>query len=155
MPIKKLKEFLDSHEVEYVTISHSKAFTAQKIAASAHIPGKELAKTVMVIIDGKMAMAVLPASYKVDFDLLKKVTKTQKVELATEEEFRDIFPQCDIGAMPPFGNLYGMDVFVAQSLAEDEEIAFNAGFHTELVRMSYKDFERLVKPKVLKFSSTN
>ncbi|MCK4678870.1 MAG: YbaK/EbsC family protein [Bacteroidales bacterium] len=155
MPIKKLKEFLDSHEVEYVTISHSKAFTAQKIAASAHIPGKELAKTVMVIIDGKMAMAVLPASYKVDFDLLKKVTKAQKVELSTEEEFRDIFPQCDIGAMPPFGNLYGMDVFVAQSLAEDEEIAFNAGFHTELIRMSYKDFERLVKPKVFKFSSTN
>lgn len=155
MPIKKLKEFLDSHEVEYVTISHSKAFTAQKIAASAHIPGKELAKTVMVIIDGKMAMAVLPASYKVDFDLLKKVTRAHKVELSTEEEFRDIFPQCDIGAMPPFGNLYGMDVFVAQSLAEDEEIAFNAGFHTELVRMSYKDFERLVKPKVLKFSSTN
>ncbi len=155
MPIKKLKEFLDSHEVEYVTISHSKAFTAQKIAASAHIPGKELAKTVMVIIDGKMAMAVLPASYKVNFDLLKKVTRAHKVELSTEEEFRDIFPQCDIGAMPPFGNLYGMDVFVAQSLAEDEEIAFNAGFHTELVRMSYKDFERLVKPKVLKFSSTN
>ncbi len=155
MPIKKLKEFLDSHEIEYVTISHSKAFTAQKIAASAHIPGKELAKTVMVIIDGKMAMAVLPASYKVNFDLLKKVTRAHKVELSTEEEFRDIFPQCDIGAMPPFGNLYGMDVFVAQSLAEDEEIAFNAGFHTELVRMSYKDFERLVKPKVLKFSSTN
>ena len=155
MPIRKLKEFLDSHEVEYVTISHSKAFTAQKIAASAHIPGKELAKTVMVIIDGKMAMAILPASYKVDFDLLKKVTMAHKVKLATEEEFRDIFPQCDIGAMPPFGNLYGMDVFVAQSLAEDEEIAFNAGFHTELIRMSYKDFERLVKPKVLKFSSTN
>jgi len=155
MPIKKLKEFLDSHEVEYVTISHSKAFTAQKIAASAHIPGKELAKTVMVIIDGKMAMAVLPASYKVDFDLLKKVTKAKKVELSTEEEFRNIFPQCDIGAMPPFGNLYEMDVFVAQSLAEDEDIAFNAGFHTELIRMSYKDFERLVKPKVFKFSSTN
>ena len=155
MPIKKLKEFLDSHEIEYVTISHSKAFTAQKIAASAHISGKELAKTVMVIIDGKMAMAVLPASYKVDFDLFKKVTRAKKIELSTEEEFRDIFPQCDIGAMPPFGNLYGMDVFVAQSLAEDEEIAFNAGFHTELIRMSYKDFEKLVKPKVLKFSSTN
>jgi len=155
MPIRKLKEFLDSHEVEYITISHSKAFTAQKIASSAHIPGKELAKTVMVIIDGKMAMTVLPASYRVDFNLLKEVTGAKKINLSTEEEFRDIFPQCDIGAMPPFGNLYGMDVFVAQSLAEDEEFAFNAGFHTELIRMSYKDFERLVKPKVLKFSSTN
>ena len=155
MPIKKLKEFLDSHEIEYVTISHSKAFTAQKIAASAHISGKELAKTVMVIIDGKMAMAVLPASYRVDFDLLKKVTKAKKVELSTEEEFRNIFPQCDIGAMPPFGNLYGMDVFVAQSLAEDEEIAFNAGFHTELIRMKYADYERLVNPKVVRLSYSN
>lgn len=152
MPIKKLKEFLDSHDVEYVCISHSKAYTAQKIAASAHIPGKEVAKTVMVKIDGKMAMAVLPASFKVDFNLLKVSAGTENVELASEIEFRDIFPQCDLGAMPPFGNLYNMEVYVAKSLAEDEEIAFNAGTHTELCKLKYSDFDRLVKPRIMKFS---
>lgn len=152
MPVRKLKEFLDNQNIKYVTISHSAAYTAQEIAASAHIPGKELAKTVMVKIDGKMAMAVLPASYNVDFDLFKKVAGTSKVELATEKEFKDMFPGCDVGAMPPFGNLYGMDVFVAESLAEDEEIAFNAGSHAELIRLAYKDFERLAKPKVGRFS---
>ncbi|MBA7596670.1 YbaK/EbsC family protein [candidate division WOR-3 bacterium] len=152
MPVKKLRDFLDSHSIKYVTISHSQAYTAQEIASSAHIPGKELAKTVMIKIDGKMAMAVLPASYKVDFDLLKKTIGASKVELASEKEFQDIFPECDVGAMPPFGNLYGMEVFAAESLSEDEEITFNAGSHTELIRLAYKDFERLVKPKVLKFS---
>lgn len=152
MPIQKLKEFLDSHNVKYVTISHSRAFTAQETAASAHIPGKELAKTVMVKMNGKMAMAVLPASSKVDFDILKKATGSAAIEIAHEKEFKDLFPDCEIGAMPPFGNLYGMDVFVAESLTEDKEIAFNAGSHRELVRMVYKDFERLVKPKIVKFS---
>ena len=152
MPVKRLKEFLDSHNMKYVTISHSRAFTAQETATSAHIPRKELAKTVMVKPDGKMAMAVLPASYKVDFDLLKKATGSGKIEIADEEEFKGLFPGCEVGAMPPFGNLYGMDVFVAKSLTEDEEIAFNAGSHRELVRMAYKDFEGLVKPRVLKFS---
>ena len=136
MPVKKLKDFLDSQSIKYVVISHSRVYTAQQIAASAHIPGKELAKTVMVKVDGKMAMAVVPASHKVDFDLLKKVAGASQVELATEEEFKDMFPGCDVGAMPPFGNLYGMDVFVAESLIEDEEIAFNAGSYTELFRMA-------------------
>jgi Ala-tRNA(Pro) deacylase len=153
MPVSKLKKYLDEENVEYVIISHSAAYSAQKIAASAHIPGKELAKTVMVRIDGKMAMAVLPASYKVEFDLLKKAASAKVVDLASEREFKDMFPECDIGAMPPFGNLYGMEVYVAESLAEDEEIAFNAGSHTELIKLAYKDFERLVKPKVIKFSS--
>jgi len=106
----------------------------------------------MVKIDGKTAMAVLPASYRVDFDLLKKVAGASSVVLASEEEFENMFPDCEIGAMPPFGNLYGMDVFVAASLAEGAEIAFNAGSHSELIRLSYKDFERLVKPKVAKLS---
>ncbi|KPJ63906.1 MAG: prolyl-tRNA synthetase [Syntrophobacter sp. DG_60] len=153
MPVEKLKEFLDSHNIKYITISHSPAYTAQEIAASARIPGKELAKTVMVKIDGKMAMAVLPASYKVDFDLLKEATGASKVELASEQEFKDIFPEYEVGAMPPFGNLYGMEVFVAESLAEDQDIAFNAGSHTKLIRLAYKDFERLVRPRVMKFSS--
>jgi Ala-tRNA(Pro) deacylase len=153
MPVKKLKEYLDSHKVKYITISHSPVYTAQQIAASAHIPGKELAKTVMVKIDGRMAMAVLPASYRVDFDLLKEAAGASSVELASEDEFKDLFSDCEIGAMPPLGNLYGMDVFVAASLAEDADIAFNAGSHSELVQLSYKDFERLVEPKVVKFSS--
>ncbi|HQU59570.1 MAG: YbaK/EbsC family protein [Phaeodactylibacter sp.] len=153
MPTQKLKTFLDSHRVPYLTIHHSMAFTAQQIAASAHISGKEIAKTVMIKVDGKMAMAVLPASFQVDFDLLKRTTGASKVELADEREFKDRFPECEIGAMPPFGNLYGMDVFVAESLTKQEEIAFNAGSHTELIQMGYKDFERLVKPEVLKFSA--
>ncbi len=153
MPIKKLKEFLDSHEVEYISIHHSKAYSAQKIAAASHIPGKELAKTVMIRVNGKMAMAILPASYKINFDELKFAIDAKDVELANELEFKHIFPQCEVGAMPPFGNLYNMEVFVAESLAEDEEISFNAGTHVELIQMRYKDFERLVKPKVLKFSA--
>lgn len=152
MPVKKLKDFLDKSRIKYVTIKHSEAYTAQEIAASADIPGKELAKTVMVKLDGKMAMTVLPASYRVHFDMLKTATGAKEIELATEKEFKDLFPECDVGAMPPFGNLYDMDVFVAETLTEDEDIAFNAGSHTELIRLAYKDFERLVEPKVVKFS---
>ncbi len=153
MPVKTLKEFLDSNNVKYVTISHSCAYTAQEIAASAHIPGQELAKTVMVKIDGRMNMAVVPASCKVDLEHLKEVAGANRVRLAGEEEFKDLFPGCEVGAMPPFGNLYDMEVFVAKSLAEDEDIAFNAGTHTELIKLVYKDFERLVEPKVLEFSA--
>jgi len=153
MPIKKLREFLDSNHVRYVCIGHSRAYTAQEIAASAHIPGKELAKTVMVKLDGNMAMAVLPASHKIDFDLLKMAAGASEVELATEREFKGMFPECEPGAMPPFGNLYGMSVFVEQTLAEDEEIAFNAGSHTELIRLAYKDFEKLAEPAVVELAA--
>ena len=152
MPRKKLKEFLDSNKVKYISIQHSSAYTAQEIAAIAHIPGKDVAKTVIIKIDGKMAMAVLPASYKVSFDHLKEALGMTEVRLAYEQEFMDKFPDCEVGAMPPFGNIYGMDVFVAESLAEDEEIAFNACSHTELIKMKFADFEKLVKPKRIKFS---
>jgi Ala-tRNA(Pro) deacylase len=149
MPVKQLKEFLDSSGVKYVTINHSPAYTAQEIAASAHVCGNELAKTVMVTLDGKMAMAVLPASRKVSINLLRDTTGTENVQLASERAFCDMFPGCEIGAMPPFGNLYGIDVYVSPLLAEDEEIVFNAGSHTELIRLAYKDFERLVRPKIV------
>jgi Ala-tRNA(Pro) deacylase len=132
MPAKKLKDFLDSEKVKYVTIGHSVAYTAQEIAASAHIPGQDLAKTVVVKLDGEMVLAVLPATARVDLG---------------------IFPGCELGAMPPFGNLYGLEVFVAQRLTEDEQIAFNAGTHTELIQLSYADFERLARPRVLKLSA--
>jgi len=152
MPVKKLKTYLDEANIKYLTISHSSAFTSQDIAASAHVSGKEFAKTVMIKIDGMMAMAVLPASYHIDFDTLRKIFGTKFVTLATEPEFKDRFPDCELGAMPPFGNLYGMEVYVAEALTNNKEIAFNAGSHTELIRLSYFDYQRLVKPRVLKFS---
>jgi len=152
MPTKMLREFLDQNKIRYVTVKHSVAYTAQEIAASAHIKGQELAKTVLIKVDGKMAMCVLPASYKIDFDLLKETLGGKNIRLANEVEFKDKFPECDVGAMPPFGNLYGMDVYVEEILAKDEEIAFNACSHVELLQMSFKDYGRLVKPRLMKFS---
>ena len=152
MPVQKLKDFLNKNNVKYVCVTHSPAYTAQEVAARAHVPGKELAKTVMVKIDGAMSMAVLPASRQVDFDLLAQVAGAKRAELAGEDEFKGEFPTCEVGAMPPFGNLYGMDVYVAESLSQDKEIAFNAGSHTELIQLAYADFERVVRPRIGRFS---
>lgn len=153
MPVQRLKEYLTNNNVKYVSIVHSEAYTAQEIAASAHVSGKELAKTVIIKKDGKMAMAVLPASHKIEWDLLKGAAGAVRIELASEQEFIEMFPDCEIGAMPPFGNLYGMEVFVEESLTKDKEIAFNAGSHIELIKLAYEDFSRLVKPSIVKFSS--
>lgn len=153
MVLKKLREYLDAQKVRYTAISHSPAYTAQEIATTAHIPGKELAKTVMVKADGKMLMAVVPASDMVDFRLLRSVLGASAVSLATETEFKGMFPECEVGAMPPFGNLYDMQVLVSDDLARDEEIAFNAGDHRELMKLAYRDFERLVSPKVVRISA--
>jgi Ala-tRNA(Pro) deacylase len=150
MPVQKLKEFLHENKVKYVTIMHSPYYTAQEIAATSHISGKELAKTVMVKMDNQLAMVVLPASYKLDLEAFGKALGVDDLELASEEEFKYRFPGCEVGAMPPFGNLFDMPVFVAAKLAEDEEIAFNAGSHTELIRLAYKDYERLVHPRMIK-----
>jgi Ala-tRNA(Pro) deacylase len=152
MVAPKLKEYLDSKDIKYATIKHDLVYTSQQTAANAHIHGKELAKTVMVKIDGKMVMVVLPASFKVNLDRLIQFTGAGTAEIATESEFQNMFSECDIGAMPPFGNLYGMEVYVEEKLTQDEEIAFNAGTHMELIKMPYKDFERLVKPKVGRFT---
>ncbi len=148
MPVEKLKNFLNENDVRYVCVSHSPAFTAQEIAASAHVPGREMAKTVMVEVDDEMVMAVVPASHQVDMEALRKLAGASKVELASEKQFQELFPGCEPGAMPPFGNLYGLSVFAEEALAEDEEIAFNAGSHTELVRLAYADFQRLVQPTI-------
>jgi len=153
MPLTKVRAFLDAHHVKYIGISHSKAYTAQGIAAIAHISGRELAKTVILKLDGALAMAVLPASYQVDLDSLRRSTGVRVAELATESEFKRHFPDCETGAMPPFGNLYGIPVYVDETLTEDREIAFNAGSHYELIKLSYADFERLVKPEVMHFST--
>lgn len=149
MPVTRIKQFLDEENVKYVTIGHSPAFTAQEVAERAHIPGKELAKTVMVKIDGELAMIVLPASDHVKLTRFREALGAGEVELADESEFKERFPDCETGAMPPFGNLYDMKVFVSPVLREDDEIAFNAGSHSELIRMPYADFERLVNPTPL------
>ena len=146
MTAKRLKDFLDREGVKYETIAHSPAYTARDTAQAAHVQGKDFAKTLIVKIDGRLAMAVLPAPEKLDLAQLKKAAGAKHVSLAFESEFERWFPGCEPGAMPPFGNLYGMEVFVAKSLAADEQIAFNAGSHAELVRTAYKDFERLVQP---------
>ena len=148
MPLSKLRDFLDSHYVKYLVISHSLAYTAQGIAALAHVSGKKLAKTVIVKIDGILAMAVVPASQHVDLDRLRTLTGAQAVEIASEREFRDAFPDCETGAMPPFGNLYDMPVYADSTLAENEEITFSAGTHRELVRMAWNDMARLVNPQI-------
>jgi Ala-tRNA(Pro) deacylase len=150
---KELKEFLDENKIKYVIVTHSTAYTAQEVAALTHTKGKDFAKTVIVMLDGKLAMAVIPASYQVDMTRLKDGARASTVALASESEFRTRFPGCETGAMPPFGNLFDMPVFVDESLTEDTEIAFNAGSHNELMRLSYEDFERLVKPKALKFAA--
>jgi Ala-tRNA(Pro) deacylase len=155
MPVDRLRSFLEENHVKFVTISHSPAFTAQEIAASAHVPGKDQAKTVMVKLDGKMAMAVLPAPDRVSANRLREATGAKNVELASEKEFADLFPNCEVGAMPPFGNLWGIDVFADEHLREDEIIMFNAGSHTELVRLAYVDFERLVHPTVASLTTHN
>jgi len=150
MACAKLQEYLDSQHVKYVSIKHSPAFTAQEIAASAHIPGQDLAKTVVVKLDGVMALVVLPATRMVRLNHLKAAVGAGEAELASEQEFKGQFPDCEVGAMPPFGNLYNLDTLVDETLAGNHEIAFNAGTHTELIRMAYQDFDRLVRPKVLK-----
>lgn len=146
---KRVRAFLDLNEIKYVTVQHSAAYTAQEIAASAHIPGRELAKTVVVKIDDQLAMVVVPASSRVSPPALERVTGSSKVRVAQEHEFANRFPDCELGAMPPFGNMYDMEVFVDPDLSKHEMIAFNAGTHTDLIVMRYADFERVVKPKVL------
>jgi len=153
MTLIRMKEYLDQHKIKYVVISHSLAYTAQGIAALAHISGNELAKTVIVKIDGTLAMAVVPASCHVDLQLLKAAAGAKTVVVAAEEEFKDRFPDCETGAMPPLGNLYGMSVFADESLQHDEEIAFNAGSHRELIRMAWKDLEGLVHPKIAELTT--
>jgi len=148
MPIEKLKTTLHKSKVRYESLAHAPAFTAQGIAAVAHVPGNELAKTVMVKLDGVLAMAVLPAPRNVNFDRLRQAAGAKNAELAHEDEFARLFPSCEVGAMPPFGNLYDLEVYVDEPLTHDEQIAFNTGTHTELIRMRYADYANLVKPKV-------
>lgn len=149
MPMPRLENYLRNHGVVFRATSHEPAFTAQEVAAKAHIPGRDMAKSVMVMIDGELVMVVLPATERLNLGRLRQATGAEQVRLASEWEFIHRFPECEIGAMPPFGNLFGLEVLVADSLAQDETIAFNAGNHTDLMIVAYHDFERLARPRVV------
>jgi Ala-tRNA(Pro) deacylase len=154
MPIASLLEYLDKHGIQYTVMTHSPAYTAQGIAALSHTPGKQMVKCVVVKVDGELTLAVLPASFQVDVGLLKRAVKARDVQIAPEEEFKDSFPECELGAMPPFGNLYGMRVIADESLTKDDEITFNACSHRELIRMSWEDFRMLTQPKMAHFTTS-
>jgi Ala-tRNA(Pro) deacylase len=146
---KVIKDFLTSKKVKFESLLHSPTFTAQKAAESVHISGKNVAKTVIIKIDGNLAMVIEPAHLKVDLDALKRQLNAQSVGLAPESQFRNRFPGCELGAMPPFGNLYNMPVYVSDNLSRDEFITFNAGTHSELIKMRYRDFYTLVHPIIV------
>jgi Ala-tRNA(Pro) deacylase len=154
MSATKLKDYLDRNEIKYVSIRHSPAFTAPETAASVHVSGRDFAKTLIVRIRDQMAMVVMPSNRRLLLSELRELLETPEVRLATESEFHDAFPDCELGAMPPFGNLYGMTTYVTANLADEPQIAFNAGSHTEVITMSYGDFEQLVRPTVLDFVTT-
>ncbi|NWG02277.1 MAG: YbaK/EbsC family protein [Syntrophaceae bacterium] len=150
--LKKLKDYLEKNQVPYEIGVHSMVYTAQEIAATLHIPGKELAKVVMVKADKKMVMLVLPASYRVDTKKLKKVLKCKKLGISKEKDFEELFPDCEIGAMPPFGNLYHLEVWADRVLTENAFIVFQAGSHVETLKIRYSDYARLVNPKIGDFT---
>lgn len=149
--LRRLQDYLDSHHVHYEVLDHQEAYTAPEIAHTLHVSGKMLAKVVMIKADERFVMAVLPSNWKIDLDRLKEALESSHVRLATEDEFKGLFPDCDIGTMPPFGNLYGVDVYVDQSLTEDDAIVFQAGTHFGAIKLRYEDFANLVHPKVAEF----
>jgi Ala-tRNA(Pro) deacylase len=148
---RKLKDYLDREHVRYEILQHPEAYRVVTIAHAFHAPEREMAKVVIVKVDGRFVMTVLPASWNVDLHRLRELFATQHVRLATEDEIKDLFQDCDLGSMPPFGNLYGLEVYVDRSLAEDEQIVFQGGTHSEAVRMRYTDFAALVLPVVAEF----
>ncbi len=149
---ERLEAYLRENKVPFQVVHHPLAYTAQEVAAAEHVPGKMLAKVVMVFADGKLVMLALPAPYRVDVNKAAAALGAREVRLAHEEEFAAAFPDCEVGAMPPFGNLYDVPVYADKALAEDKEIVFQAGTHTDTVTMKYADFERLVKPKAADFA---
>jgi len=149
--LRRLKDYLDSENIQYELLSHREAYTAPEIAQALHVPGKELAKVVIMKVGERFVMTVLPANWKVDLKRLKDVFQTSQVRLATEDEFKTLFADCQVGTMPPFGNLYGLEVYVDQTLTADEEIVFQAGTHVDAVKLRYRDFARLVQPTVAEF----
>lgn len=154
MPVRTVTEFLDSNNIHYHAYNHPPAVTAPEVAQSTHIPGAQLAKTVIVWGDGELAMAVLPSHQRINGTVLMSLMKVKELRLATETEFRERFPLCEIGGMPPLGNLYDMRVYMERSLLNDDWIAFNAGTHTEVIKMDTGVFKRLVKPVLGRFGKS-
>ncbi|UCC75680.1 MAG: YbaK/EbsC family protein [Anaerolineales bacterium] len=150
---KRLEKLFREEGVKFSVSKHAEVYSAQRVAGALHIPGEQLAKVVMVKANGEMTMLVLPAPYRLDFKKVKKALKTKDVQLATEEEFATHFPDCEVGAMPPFGRLYNLEVYVDRALTTQPEIAFPAGSHREIMQVAYADFERLGEPAVADLSS--
>ena len=149
-----LLHYLDSNKVEYHVVEHDPAFSAHEVAVATHFSDTEFAKAVLLHIDDHFWMAVLRADQRVNEHLIKRTFGAKHVRLALEEDLSAKFPDCQLGAMPPFGNLYGIPVMVEESLAEDDEICFNACTHTKAVRMKFKDFRRIVKPVIASFAES-
>ena len=150
---RRIREYLDSQNVDYQWLPHPEAFTAQEVAHSLHVSGKRLAKTVVLDADGQVIMAVLPASHRLSLLDLKGALEVSNLELLPEGELAVLFPDCDLGAIPPFGNLYGMDTWVDRAVAEAEHIIFTAGTHWDAVEMKYANYARLAKPRLSRFSA--
>ena len=152
MPVlKRLQSYLDTNKIPYKLVSHQKAYTAHDVAQTVDVPGKLIAKVVMVKADNYFVMTVLPSTWRVDLKRLRDVLEVCDVRLATEAEIANMFPDCQVGTMPPFGNLYGVEVYVDQLLTEDESIIFEAGTYVGAMKLRYKDFAALVRPKVAGF----
>ena len=149
MPTKKLKEFLTQNKIHYLSIAHPVAYATREISHVSHVSEQSLAKTVIINAGNRRVMIVVPSNEAINFESLKKALHETSVGLVPENEFSKLFPDCELGAMPPFGNLYNMDVYVEKNLTKNKDIAFNAGSHTEVIKMSYQDFEKLVHPMVI------
>lgn len=145
----RLREFLDRNGAYYGTLHHVADVRALQTAVDTNTPRWEFAKTVIARIDDRWAMVVVPADRRVDLQRLRRVLEAHQVRLATEDEMRKLFPDCELGAEPPFGNLYGMETYLDLALTRDERITFNAGTHEDVARMWFWDYERLVEPKVI------
>jgi Ala-tRNA(Pro) deacylase len=149
---RRIREYLDSQNVPYEWLPHPQAFTAQEVAHSLHISGKRLAKTVILRADDRMVMVVLPASHRLIMNELRSAMEARQLEMLPEGELAKVFPDCDLGAIPPFGHLYGIEVWVDRTIADQGEIVFNAGTHVDAVRMKYHDYAAVAKPRVGRFS---
>jgi len=149
---QRIRDYLDSQGVSYETLHHSQAFTAQEVAHSLHVSGKKCVKAVVAEGDNKTVILVMPASHRLNFQELKSALKANRLEMLVESELVGLFPDCDLGAVPPFGNLYGIDVWVDRAVASTEKILFCAGTHEDCIRMRYADFARLTRPFVGHFS---
>ena len=146
MATRRIREYLDGSGVRYLTVGHQPEYTAQEVAQSVRVPGRQMAKTVVVWVDDRLAMVVVPATKDVNLDLLRRETAARDVRLAEEAEFADRFNECQLGAVPPFGNLFGMETFLDRAMVNEEKIAFTAGTHTDVIVMRLVDYTRLVRP---------